>query len=366
MQSLFVIVQLFMIDALHINEEFATNIRVIATAVPILISFFYLYARLSHRLFIIYLCAFIVLLFNMVLYPLSESYVKSEALRFIIPVIIPTGLCVAAVSDLRIFEKTIYMVSWTTLIVAVVYFMYYFMGRFAIDSYSMSFSYALLLPALSFYTYHNRFSKLMSLIPIIMIISIGSRGALVAVLIFILMKIILQKNKFLSLGITLFAIISFGFLLSYLETFFGILESFGIKSRTLYLLIEQDYTHDSGRNNIYTDVWNLILENPIFGSGLYADRIYLGYYTHNIILELLLNFGLFFGGIVIIYFVISQICTFNKLNYNNKLIYLKYAIVLVLPLMFSSSYLQNYNLGMFFGVIYLLRKSNITQYERIS
>lgn len=105
----------------------------------------------------------------------------------------------------------------------------------------------------------------------------------------------------------------------------------------------------AGRSVIYKQVIEVIKENFLFGSGIFG---YIGkidyrnsdgtFYPHNIILEILLQFGII--GIIVffivIFFVIRKIFIQKKKNYKLDNIYFIF-LLLSLKLFLSSSYLQD-------------------------
>ena len=124
----------------------------------------------------------------------------------------------------------------------------------------------------------------------------------------------------------------------------------GINSRTLSWMIGMDTDLDSsGRDVLYTLAINKIIENPL-GYGLFGDNILLGYYVHNLFLELLLNFGIIFGGLIVIFIIYG----FIKSVINTKTVRIANIIVVysIMQLQFSNSYLY---LGAFWfalGIIF--------------
>src|SRR5690606_4593767 len=134
-----------------------------------------------------------------------------------------------------------------------------FTGNAEIGDYSMSLSYYMLLPALlylnRFIERFNIFSFLLFIISLIIIISLGSRGALLCVGVYAILKIIRfdlkSTRKAFIFRITvlisiLVGIFKFQNILIFLE---NQLTKYGLSSRTLTLL-QQDTIHLSGRDVI--------------------------------------------------------------------------------------------------------------------
>lgn len=103
----------------------------------------------------------------------------------------------------------------------------------------------------------------------------------------------------------------------------------------------------SGRDLIWLEAVRIISENPLTGIGMGMDRDYLGYlstggYVHNLILEVLMNFGIIFGTIVLTLYMIPII----KLLKNSKDIVVVMTIwsliaMYIVRLFVSGSYLNS-------------------------
>ncbi len=91
-----------------------------------------------------------------------------------------------------------------------------------------------------------------------------------------------------------------------------ILDIFEINSRSMLLVLNYSFISDSTREYLFQQSWDMILKKPLLGWGIGADRIILGEYTHNFILEIWICFGLILGSMLLIgifyigYFMISR------------------------------------------------------------
>ena len=153
----------------------------------------------------------------------------------------------------------------------------------------------------------------------IVIIAVGSRGPAIVFSLCILYDFFVNNRKYL-----LILILSLSFLFSISNYLFLEIEKIGIKSRTLFLLLEGKISSDSGRKDIYNVIINKIYESPLIGSGLYADRTILGgtsgAYSHNLFLEVYLNFGIIIGSILLLYLFLKTIITYIKIGYNERIL----------------------------------------------
>ena len=350
-QSPLILLQQVLIDILGMNAEETTKYRVLLTAMPMSLAIILGFNR-NKKLFVYtYFFIFILLLYNIVLFPQNQEFLFSEVIRFTLPVVIPSCLCFLCLSNIYIFEKVLYYVSWLTFVMAVYYVLNLIGGKVMFGGYNMSFSYGLLLPMMALYSHKTRYSVFASLLLLLFVIALGSRGAAVAFFLYIILDIFLFNKKYVPLII---AIIIFA--ISLIPLFLNYLDDIGISSRTLMLLLNGDFEHDSGRSEVYELVIIPLMENPLMGLGLWGDRYYIdGSYCHNIILEICLNFGLILGPLLILYFVIQFLVIYYHLYKEYRMLLLKYLLACILPLLFSNSYLISPNFGIFIGIFMSIR-----------
>lgn len=178
------------------------------------------------------------------------------------------------------------------------------------SEYSMSASYALVLPTLlffySFFSNHRRLDLLLGIICTVLILLFGARGPLLCIAFYILFKIIfdlqMSLKKFLLVfaggGIISYIIIAWNSVAAWLITF---IQATGIHSRTVYSILHGTITQTSGRDDLFLYYWNLIFEKPLTGWGLLGGWLGPGSGPHNMLLELLLAFGVILGGLLCIF-----------------------------------------------------------------
>lgn len=141
------------------------------------------------------------------------------------------------------------------------------------------------------------------------IVIYGHRGALLVtvamMLIFFVKYIKVEKKVLISLLGIAFLVVIFFFQNQLIEFILNFMESAGLESRTLEKLLTGDITNDSERNTIWAILISRILDNFPFGAGIGADRLILkktmrdGLYAHNFIIEILLNYGILLGALVV-------------------------------------------------------------------
>ena len=149
---------------------------------------------------------------------------------------------------------------------------------------------------------------------IVMILIGGSRGPILFLGVFIVlyMMIYIQRSrrKFILIGaVVIFGVLLVLFYRNLLEAAIAVTERFGFSSRFLTTMLDGTVSDDNNRGKIWAAAIQMIKDNP-FGYGAMGSRhrieryIYAGY-PHNVILEILIDFGVIFGGIILLAIGIS-------------------------------------------------------------
>lgn len=135
----------------------------------------------------------------------------------------------------------------------------------------------------------------------------------------------------------------------------------GIRSRSIHLFL-RDEVHLSGRDQIYNLVLKEIHENPIMGIGIAGDRRIIGTgYAHNIFIEILGNFGLIVGRILIVVLlvlIVKSLFRRDKQYTNLVVIWLSLGFF---HLMISGTYLTNIKFWILLGLLF--NKMNKSYYK---
>ncbi|MCI9108471.1 MAG: O-antigen ligase family protein [Lachnospiraceae bacterium] len=195
-------------------------------------------------------------------------------------------------------------------------------------SYSVSFGYEVLLFALVFMysalKYKRKRDIAATLICLGMILTCGSRGPILFVGAFIVLYTLVElKNAKHKAKIICATIVVFGLCSLYynqiLMVIAEIITKLGFSSRFLTKLLEGSISTDSGRFRIWTAAIQMIRDRPL-GYGAMGARhvissyIYVGY-PHSIILEFLIDYGVFIGGVFLIILAVNSVkIIFGKKN----------------------------------------------------
>lgn len=178
----------------------------------------------------------------------------------------------------------------------------------------MTFSYNMLVHTsfllISFLKNKRILTGMVSMLGIFMIFIGGARGPIVIVLTVFIIYYIFRKErlikKIFSLStmsiVILLIYYNFNKILIYISNF---TIDMGINSRTIKLIINNQFLNSSGRDIISQQ--QLDSFTPL-GLGLYGDRVISDVYAHNLFVEILVQFGLIFGCTILglIIYVIAR------------------------------------------------------------
>ena len=191
----------------------------------------------------------------------------------------------------------------------------------------------------------KKFSNLIIfIISLVQIVLYGSRTAFISAILFALLYMLFleKKRKFRNKAfiISFLSIIVLILTSDYFaKLIYGFLISIGFQSRTLDLFISGDgITLDGGRLEMYEQAISFLKSN-FWGLGIYWDRYYVRFtYVHNIVFEMLLDFGWILGTIILMLLVISSCKMFVSRNENWKKIFILFFCLTFIRLTLSYSF----------------------------
>lgn len=179
----------------------------------------------------------------------------------------------------------------------------------------------------------------------LIILVYGSRGPLLAVMIFALMIFLFDKEKrnaenFVWRMILVFFVIIVCFFYREILLFVrDIFNNKGISVRTIEKLLMGNIAVDSGRSIFYDLAIKNIHEKPILGWGIAGDVVCMEQYPHLLFLEIVLDFGYIIGGMLSLFVLYRIIKTFIIFHFKNEELCILFCCGFV-PLLLSHSYLQ--------------------------
>lgn len=218
-------------------------------------------------------------------------------------VYLPMGICTYNICNREILLKRLYQWAWPTQMVLL--FVMLRFSHVSDEEYSMSCGYALLLQLLVVFDHYIETKKLHDLAAVLVdcsvIIFFGSRGPVFCVGAFFVLKMAFMSHLSISKRATMAVVGLGGALLLYtfrveLATRLQLLlRNVGYTSRSLQMIINQSFIlHDSNREIIFQQCLDNLRERPFLGWGIaggWNDAVY----PHNLVLEMLLSFGIPLG-----------------------------------------------------------------------
>ncbi len=365
LMSTFVVlmIQYFILITFNFIDTHAGNIIQITS--KILVGSIYINAlpialnRNMKRFIEIYFISIFIFVINYLVFIKNRDYIFELIFPFFFTCL-PSLIYCDSIYDLKILKKIMIKASHIIAFFGLVLGILIFIGKASIGSYSMSLSYYILVPSIIYLDGiidKFTFSKaLLILMLLIIILALGSRGPVLCLITFFILKL-LKKEKALKrstilvycliIVLLIFFIINFKNILNLL---YNTLLYFGISSRTIQLFLKNG-TYLSGRDIIYKNIINAIKESPIFVLGLAGDRVINGSYAHNLFIEIIADFGIVLGLIIsfILLFIVSiSIMKKSMGNYNIIIIWFSLGFV---NLMVSGSYLIDIKFWIFIGLL---------------
>ena len=267
--------------------------------------------------------------------------------------------------DYEKHQNYILSISSLYILVLFVYRLFFYRTTVSSDYFNdMGFAYYITPSAIIVIYNFFRDRKIKHLILLIMsaffLFICGTRGAILCCVLFVIYCIIMEMQKikthkkwilFAALLLVLIAIINFRHIAAWTYPF---LKENGFSTRWMrYLRSEGGLFETSGRDVIIKIVKDNIFKHPILGGGLMEDRILMGGYSHNIILELLNSFGIPLGAILFIALLFLIIYSYIKTKSTVYKYYIvAFTCVSVVKLMVSSSFMQESSLYILIGICF--------------
>lgn len=282
------------------------------------------------------------------------------------------------VDDLKIVLerlKKVIILAWITNVVLIIYC--YITGRPM--SGNMEISYSILpLSIISIYLAlkQKKIQYFVSFIfSAIVIVGIGSRGPILCIAVFVILYLLsdFKKNKITILIIGIIACLVFFNYTTILDELINICKEYGINSRTLYKIREGTIDDDTGRGNIQTVAFKQLNEHPILGTGIAVERIKINKlimnkdmgscYPHNLIIEILVQYGYILGTGIILLLSYLFIKSIKKGEQSEKELIIILFATEIIRLMLSSSYLRSSLfflwLGLSINIVYRKRGEKV-------
>lgn len=370
-------------DFLHFIAQVFYYIPVINVLAPYVIpSIFIIFILSSLKVsiknirFCDFLFVFLYALFyalNYVIYPSNQLGLSIFAYTFLVTVL-PCYLLGVSVD---INERIINSLNWVSVFCLIIFFFYYIFRSSSslsseveegVDFLTVAYW---ILPHVLFVLWRAIKTKaliniVVSVLGVLVLFSLGNRGSIICLLVFVFLYFMLGRTYkhpirrggiIISLAIILF--LFFDFILSFMRDFTN---SIGMSTRVFDMFEAGTmfgFENSSNRDYIANAVIQKIALNP-FGLGIQGSTTCGIEYTHNIILDMFLEYGWFVGGgmlivILFLFFRGLKECRDEELRCFGLLL----ICVGFVHLLFSHTYLTNWHLFYSFGFfIHVIKKKS--------
>lgn len=349
--------------------------------IGIIISIKYLASNIRVGDVVLYFCFGIIIYISKWIYPLSVDFIDEHYFHFIFQVV-PyyfVGLSIKYDSQVKDFQ----LIARLGIIINIFWQLCLALGLAKVEraedgslGEQMGIAYSLLFPLLltivSAIEKGMAIDKTLAIIGTMMLFVLGTRGPIIILLTFLAVYLVCvkkyERNSKLKKTLIALAIgISFVLIKPLLGFFMPFASAFGFSTRVFDSFLSNemlDINNSSYRDEFYLNVWLKTLEDPTgFGYGFGSDRLFTpnGVYTHNLALELLCQFGIIGGSILIILLIFMIVFTFVKIkNYRGRLFSLIMLFCAIGSLQFSQSWITFPLFFVYIGYMVSIIRNNTT------
>lgn len=335
-----------------LKDVLPINLTILSYIFNIILLFIILYsfnAILKNIVFVVFslIITSAIALTNILFFPNTSIFFTSTLFSFITNVF-PFFVAIYGIQNLHYFKNRLILfskrITYFVLVVLVVNYVFGF--DFADSSYLMGFGYSLLIPICVLFEDFYKNKKFLSLFYFLLLFFIvvifASRGPIVSIFLWILYVVLenamKSKKSFGSTSVAILLIaVFFVFGQTLLHSISTILSSIGVYSRTISILVSQSDIYLSGRDIIYSEIYHQIMNSPFILKGINADYLVIGQYSHNIVLEVIYEFGLLLGSILLILLFTLALKSIFMKSSDTKYIVMLLLITSLPILMFSGT-----------------------------
>lgn len=257
---------------------------------------------------------------------LPENKMYEEYWAVFLFTALPTYL-IGVLFDIKGLEKVFFVISLLTVLLQGVNSLVFEQAEINSMSDSelleqMNTSYGVLPHALYLFYYFFKHLSVKTLfcavLSLLLLLSYGTRGPVVCTVFFIASYVFLSvKSKYRFWIIVVIGIAGY-FLITNLMSvalfMSEITNQLGMSDRIFKLVLEEDYTHTSGRDDMLSQGFSALQSAPIFGYGLGGSWVTLKGYSHNLALDILTSFGFFVGSIILFAFAFMFFITYLRVR----------------------------------------------------
>ncbi len=307
--------------------------------------------RRKRRMFLLtYLVSALVFLLHYWVFPNNSVYLQTVVFPFFFTCL-PAFLYAQSILDWQVFQIAIVRVSRLVFAAGLATAVLVVLGKATVGPYSMSFGYYLLLPAVvgldRFLDNPSIADCIVFTLSILQILAFGSRGPIMCIGLFLLLRLARSFGRLSRPQVVLHLVLTTSALLIMLvpdapfKLLEGVFSSLGVTSRSIRLFSAHELSL-SGRDRIYSKVLEQIANNPLMGIGLAGDRRVLGgTYAHNLVAEMVANYGIPLGSMFILFLLFLMIRLWASKDTIAVRMCMVWTSIGIAPLFVSGSYLTD-------------------------
>lgn len=323
----------------------------IITAVLMSLPYIFKKAKASDLLF--FIACVLLVIFSYMVFPENQMYIEEhlgKIFLYVLPIYFMGISC-----TYQECKKTLYWSALCSCVTMLVYQLILYSRGDLIGAYNMDAAYKV-LPSIMFLVLwalekQGLRNWLVAAGSVLLILTYGTRGPMLAVLIFLCIGIyirVLRSQKryiriiFIALAVLLlFVLFSPSISFYIFERLSKWFESVGFSTRIFDFILEGELVESSGRDILLNGTILAIRQRLFVGYGIMGDRVILGgIYCHNIFLELLCDFGVILGGfffaLVVVVFIKAIRCAIKT---EQLFFVLMFIIMIITKLFLSGSYI---------------------------
>ncbi len=338
------------VNSVLIGASLASTISIL---LKIIIGVFFLLVlprlinRLDWNMFLYIIISILTIFLNFIVFPETAPYFINTAFTYI-TVCFPCVLVIYEIDNYNALLDSLVKTSYIVIPFCVILLFLRLQNRlsfFLEGHYQMGLGYALVLPALIFLYKSKREKRTVfffyAAIISFTILLCGSRGPLLEILLYyIYLEYSNNKTKQRKLFLIFSSVVLIILLLFYNKIaflFYQVFNSIGISSRVLRTLA-YDGIYLSGRDNLlYTPLMSMIDKNPYSIRGINSEWIIVGVYAHNMVLELVYQFGVVLGSLILFVIAVNIIKSFRLIECTHSDLIMLFLFSSIPCLLFSSS-----------------------------
>lgn len=286
---------------------------------------------------------------------------------FLIYGMIPMALLI----NVNDYDTLLYWWTWLAVIMGAMYIFDPFKGYQWMGGY-MPFGFEAMLPAFAgvcvvLFRYHKKIVIPLMIVFFVETVLFGNKGAIISeVAVFILTFCFSDKsiNVRKLVAVALFGVMVIVFRMGILSAFLSVASSLGIRSYALVTIAESLQSSDVffiGRDSLWSDVIQIILQRPMTGYGIGWLEGEIGNYAHNFFLDIICTFGVLFA-ILIVLFILSMLRkTIKANNVSFRYFSLLMLVLWFFPLLFSLTFWKVLAFWTFLCILLLYKPKRISK-----